>query len=70
MIETFYDAIIAAETWFFGGLMNDAFLAGVINILNALTLLGMFYGVIWFPLRWCIKALINFVKRAGESYDE
>lgn len=68
MINSFYRALIGAQTWFFGDLMVDPFFSGVINILNAILLLSMFYGIIILPLKWALSFLTTWIK--GGLIDE
>lgn len=62
MINSFYNALIGAETWFFGALMQDAFFSGVVGIVNAILLLSMFYGVIILPLKWALSFITTWIK--------
>lgn len=63
MINGFYDALFAAESWFFGSaLMNDTFFKGILDLFNSGILVSMFFGVIIWPMRWCITSLYNFFK--------
>lgn len=68
MINSFYQALIGAQSWFFGSLMQDAFFSGILNIINAILLLSMFYGIIILPLKWALSFLTTWIK--GGLIDE
>lgn len=68
MVNTFFEALKNAQTWFFGSaLMADPFFSGCINIFNAVILIGMFYGLILYPLRWCLSLLISRIKGVDDD---
>ena len=58
MINSFYQAITQAQTWFFGeSLMADTFFKGILNIGNALFLLALFCAVFMIPMGWAVHWL-------------
>lgn len=62
MINSFYEALKNAQTWFFGDLLSDSFFASCVQIFNAMVIFSMFYGIIFVPLRWCLSKLIKRIK--------
>lgn len=67
MIETFYTALQEVQAWFFGGLVNDSFIALCLQCFNALLLFSMFYGVIIYPLQWCVAKFLKLLRRVGHE---
>lgn len=64
MINTFYQALLDAQNWFFGGtLMSDPFFGFVIQVFNAFLLLVIFYSLFLFPLRYCIKLFKRWIQK-------
>lgn len=67
MLTSFYDILVSVETSFFGSaIMTDTFFSGAILCFNALLLLSMFFGLFWFPFRWCIKAFLGWIDRGNK----
>ena len=63
MIGDFYQALQDAQLWFFGQeLLNDAFFSGILNIFNSGLLIAMFYSVLVYPMKKCVKWMIDFMK--------
>lgn len=63
MMSTFYQALIEAQTWFFGDtIMQDAFFSTLIQLFNSGILIAMFYSVLVYPLKMCVRFLISHFK--------
>lgn len=65
MIDTFYQALVAAETWFFGSLASDSFIALCLQVFNSFILFSMFYSVILCPIKWVVSKMIALIRKVG-----
>lgn len=58
MGNTLYEAIKAAQMWFFGEtLLADPFFSGIVNVGNALLLLSLFAALFMIPFGWAVHWL-------------
>lgn len=63
MMGDFYQALTNAQTWFFGeSLMNDAFFSTLLQVFNSGLLISMFYSVLIYPMKACVRFLISHFK--------
>lgn len=62
MINSFYQALIECQAWFFGDMLNDSFFAFIVKLFNSGLFLGMFYSVFVYPLKRVVSFMISHIK--------
>lgn len=63
MIESFYTALVSAETWFFGSILQDQFVSFVVNAFNSFLVVGLFFSVIYYPIHIMIQKFVGYLRR-------
>lgn len=64
MLNEFYIVLREAQEWFFGtSLMTDPFFGFVVDVFNAFLLLVVFYTLMLYPVKICIKLFKGWIKR-------